>query len=90
MKLGSLRFLVICETQTLRVPLPQVSGRHADVPAVQQGLDQGEDLRSAPASGPAGGQMKLLRAGGAAARGHAASLSFVLCMQWNCILYFII
>lgn len=49
------------------VLLPQVSGRHADVPAVQQGLDQGEDLRPAAASGPAGGQMMLRRAGSPAA-----------------------
>ena len=33
--------------------LPQVSRRHTDVPAVQQGLDQREDLRAAPPSGPA-------------------------------------
>ena len=40
------------------VSVPQVSNRHADVPAVQQGLDQGEDLRAAPPSGPAGDQVK--------------------------------
>lgn len=41
--------------------LPQVSRRHADVPAVQQGLDQREDLRAASPPGPAGGEVKALR-----------------------------
>lgn len=36
----------------------QVSSRHTDVSAVQQGLDQGEDLRAASSSGPAGIQVK--------------------------------
>lgn len=36
----------------------QVPSRHADVSAVQQGLDQGEDLRAAASSGPAGVQVK--------------------------------
>lgn len=36
----------------------QVSSRHPDVSAVQQGLDQGEDLCAASSSGPAGVQVK--------------------------------
>lgn len=36
----------------------QVSSRHTDVSAIQQGLDQGEDLCAASSSGPAGVQVK--------------------------------
>lgn len=39
----------------------QVSCRHTDVPAVQQGLDQREDLCAASPSGPAGSKVKPLR-----------------------------
>lgn len=45
-------------TLSLWLSLFQVSGGHADVSALQQGLDQGEDLRAAPSSGPAGVQVK--------------------------------
>lgn len=38
----------------------QVSSRHTDVSAVQQGLDQGEDLRAASSSGSAGVQVNGL------------------------------
>ena len=41
--------------------LAQVSRRHTDVPAIQQGLDQREDLRAAPPPGPAGSQVTRRR-----------------------------
>lgn len=39
----------------------QVSRRHTDVPTIQQGLDQREDLCAASPSGPAGVKVKPLR-----------------------------
>lgn len=48
----------------------QVSSGHTDVSAVQQGLDQGEDLRAASSSGPAGVQVK-------ASEEHGAVLTIV-------------
>lgn len=42
----------------------QVPCGHSDVPAVQQRLDQGEDLRAPAASGPTSWEVKAGRKGG--------------------------